>query len=227
MQIPCYLIFIEGWVYGHTECVKSQILYPLPKSGTSPGDAEYITPAHQEAAISAPGANPVTKQNITYLLPSVGFEPDIWLTVVTIFFSTYPLHWAITPVIREQFGTTTGYDAIHSSTHPSWHVSGQYGNVGVATTTVLPTLSANLYKLLFVSTIAARSLVKGQDPIRLQAVLTLNHHLSSHQWLCGRSMTHGSGSGHLVQLQGTCAIRAKVGHAKTSSLHTPPWNTSL
>lgn len=67
MQIPYYLTFIEAWVYGHTECVKSQILYPVLKSGTSPGDVEYVTAVHQEAAISAPRGNPVTKQNKTYL----------------------------------------------------------------------------------------------------------------------------------------------------------------
>lgn len=72
-------------MYGHTECVKSQILYLLLKSGKYPLDVEYVTPAHQEATISAPRINPVTKQNIS-------FELDIWLAMVTIFFSRYPLH---------------------------------------------------------------------------------------------------------------------------------------
>lgn len=43
-----------------TECVKSQILYLLPKSGIPSGD---IT--HQEVAIFAPRANPVTNRNIS------------------------------------------------------------------------------------------------------------------------------------------------------------------
>jgi len=49
---------------------------------------------------------------------------------------------------------------------------------------------------------AARSLVKGQDPIRLQAVPALNHDLSNCHRLCGQGVTHGSDSGHLVQLAG-------------------------
>lgn len=100
----------------------------------------------------------------------------------------------------------TGYDVIPSYTDPSWGLSGPY--VRVAVTTVLPALSANVYKLLFLSSVAARSLVKGQDLTRRQAALMLNHNLSSHQRLCGQSITHSSGSGHLVQparhLRDTC-----------------------
>lgn len=61
-----------------------------------------------------------------YQLPTVGFELDTWHAVTTVFFPTYPLHWATALIKREQFGTTAGYFVTRSSPNPSWQVSGQY-----------------------------------------------------------------------------------------------------
>lgn len=197
---------------------------PIAKIWNIPWGCRIYNSCPSGGCYFCPQGQPSDKRKHTYLLPSVGFELDIWLTVVTVFFSTYLLHWVIAPIIREEFGTTTGYYAIRSSTSPSWHISGQNRNVRVAVTMILPTLSANPYKLLFVSTTAARSHVKGQDPIRLWAVLTLNHNLSSHQRLCGWSMTHGSESGHLVQLAGHLCqswTRQNIPSTHTTMKHFP------
>lgn len=50
---------------------------------------------------SCPQGQTLEKTKHAYLLLSLGFEWDIWLTEVTVFLSTYPLHWAAPTIIAE------------------------------------------------------------------------------------------------------------------------------